>query len=525
MTTGTSTKPLDLMATGCADATNLTANDTGNSSPVPVPEAQPQHPGGPAKTLDSCFVHALVWTGSMKWAAQLLAWGATLILVRLLTPADYGLMGLVTVFMTFVTLASEFGIGSAIVVNDVPDALIPQLNAMGVLIGVLCLGIGCAAGKPLGWFFGNPKLPLVIVVMSLGFVFSGFATVPSSLLQKRLRFKALAGLDVLRALLTSGVSVGLAFAGWKYWSLVWGTIVADAIFTLLLVVTTPQEFAWPRFKALRNTLGVGTDILLNTLAWHIWSNADFMVAGRRLGVTPLGCYTISWNVASVPDTRVSAMISRVSPAFFSAVKADAAELRRYLLRLTEAISLIAMPAAVGLALVAGEFVPVVFGNQWVAAVLPLRLLALATIIRCVAFFVPQVLNVVGESRFAMFTSVATAIVLPGGFYVGSRWGIDGIAGAWLLAYPLMLIPNYWRMTKKIDLPVSELLGAFSPAAAGAAMMAVVVVLVHKSLPLVPQGVRLAAEVGTGALAYVSFIMAAYRERVISVWHTARATRG
>jgi len=80
------------------------------------------------------------------------------------------------------------------------------------------------------------------------------------------------------------------------------------------------------------------------------------------------------------------------------------------------------------------------------------------------------------------------------------------------------------MRKEIDLPLSELLGAFGPAAAGAAIMAVVVVLVHNSLPLVPQGVRLAAEVGSGALAYVGFIMAVYRERVIRVWHTARDSR-
>src|SRR5262249_55249376 len=159
---------------------------------------------------------------------------------------------------------------------------------------------------------------------------------------------------------------------------------------------------------------------------------DFFVAGRVLGEVPLGNYTIAWTISSAPVEKVANLVTGVTPAFFSALQNDKAELRRYLLRLTEGLAYLTVPVSVGMALVADYFVPTVLGPRWVGVVNPLRLLGLFVALRSVATLLPRVLNAIGDTGFVMWTTIASALVMPFAFYVGSRWGATGIAGAWVV---------------------------------------------------------------------------------------------
>ena len=113
------------------------------------------------------------------------------------------------------------------------------------------------------------------------------------------------------------------------------------------------------------------DVLGSRVAWYAYSNSDFLVAGRMLGQAPLGAYTLAWTIASTPVEKITNMITRVTPAFFSAVQDDKPHLRRYLLGITDGLSLLTFPASLGMALVADQFVLVVLGAKWAPAIIPL----------------------------------------------------------------------------------------------------------------------------------------------------------
>src|ERR1700736_409074 len=111
------------------------------------------------KNLDRVLVRGVAWTASVKWLSQILTWGITLVVARLLAPSDYGLIGMASICLNFVTLFSEFGLGTAIItLRELSDEQVSQLNSLSLALGFLGFGICGLVAHPLGYFFRAPKV-------------------------------------------------------------------------------------------------------------------------------------------------------------------------------------------------------------------------------------------------------------------------------------------------------------------------------------------------------------------------------
>ena len=173
-----------------------------------------------------------------------------------------------------------------------------------------------------------------------------------------------------------------------------------------------------------------------------------------------------------------------------------------LLNLTEALAYLTLPATVGMALVADDFVRLYLGPQWIEAIRPLQVLALYATIRSLVTLFPQVLTMRGDTRFLMWNGLATAIVLPAAFVVGSRWGAAGIAAGWVLVYPLVIIPLFVRTMRALELPALRYFASLWPAARGTLLLAGAVLATRTALPAaVGTAPRLIAEVLAGAAVF------------------------
>lgn len=492
---------------------------------VQAPAAPPAATAAPAARLDHSLLRGIAWTAGVKWGTQVLTWVSTIVVARLLTPADYGVVGMAAVFLGLITLLGEFGLGAAVVtLRELDERQVRQLNTLSVLLGVAGFGAACAAALPLARFFDAPRLAWVVVALGTGFVVAGFRTVPESLLQRDLRFRALALVEGAQAALVAGATVGMAMAGLGYWTLVGGTLLAGAAQTAAAVALRPQGFALPTRAGLAPALRMSWHVLVGRLSWYVYANADFMIVGRVLGERALGFYSFAWSLASIPIGKVSGLILRVTPAHFAAVQDDRPALRRWFLTLTEGLALATFPATVGLALVAEPFVLAVLGEKWRAAVPVLRLLALYASLRSITPLLPQVLTVTRDTRYAMWTSVAGAVVLPAAFLIGSRWGITGVAVAWMIAHPLCILPLYLRVFRRLELRAAEYLRAVAPALGGCVVMAAAVAGAGALTRGWPPGAALAASVAAGAAGYGGWIAAAHRDRLRAFLATIRAAR-
>lgn len=493
------------------------------AAPVPIPVAPPVAPA-PARSapagaaLDRSLIRGLAWTGGVRWGSQLLTWASTVVVARILAPSDYGIVGMATVFLGLIAMVSEFGLGSAVVtLRGLTESQVRQINTLAVILGVCSAAATCAAATLISRFMGAPPLAGVLVVMSLGFVIAGFRTVPDAVLQKELEFRSLALMEGVQAVLMALTTMGLALAGAGYWTLVGGSLVGGLLHMGMAVARRPHGFARPRLASIQPAMAFTGRLLVSRLSWFTYSNADFLVVGKVLGERALGAYTLAWSLAGVPIGKVSGMILRVTPGFFSAVQDDRAALRRYLLALTEGVSLVTFPMAVGLAMVADDFVLLVLGDKWAGAIVPLRLLAVYACVRSVSPLLHPVLSVVGDIGYAARMDLAAALVLPVAFVVGARWGTDGVALAWIAVHPMVLAPVYARVFRRLELRPSAYLLALWPAASGCAAMAA---CVWTAAGLVPPGwppaVLFGAQVLAGAAGYVAVLLTLHHDRVLAL---------
>ena len=475
--------------------------------------------------LDKSLARGIAWTGAVKWVGQIFHWACMIIVARLLTPADYGLVAMATLFLGLVALINELGLGTAIVKHrELTADQIAQINAVAVALGVAGFVVSAIAAVPISLFFGSPELRWVVLMMSSSFLVSGFSTVPSSLLERDLDFRTLALVEGAQVFAQSFTVVVLALVGLTYWALVIGALFGSTVSTSLTMMARFHPFAWPRRRSLAETLTFSWHLLVARVSWYIQSNSDFLVAGWILGKAALGSYTMGWTVATAPIEKVAAIVNRVSFPILSARQNHPALLRRQLLTLTEGLAALTFAASIGLALIAEEFVLGVLGEKWIEAIGPLRLLALLTVFRTVSPLVNQLLIMTGESQFAMRLGLL-GIVVPPLFYIGSYWGIIGIAAAWFFAYPVTTIPSYRRVFMKIGLTKREYCKALWPGLSSSLLMAICVLLTKQAIPEAWNPLaRLAVEVLIGAAVYTAVLFLLHRERISVFYQLITAMR-
>ncbi len=478
---------------------------------IQVTGARPDH-----KHLDRSLSSSVAWRAAADWTSQILTWAGFLVVARLLSPSDFGIVSMAVILFAYLRYVGEFGIPATVVnLRAMTDDQIAQLNTIGVLLGLACFGLSCALAGPLADFFRTPKLARVVMVTCAALAVLGMRAVPEGLLMRDLRFRWLAlvnaGCDVLAAIVT----LTLALKGFAYWALVLGNLSSDVVRSGLLMRERPHRFAIPRLKSIRKELQFGWHVLVSTLAWSSCERLDSATAGRVLGPAPLGAYSIAWNLANVPLEKITTLVTTVAPSYLAAVQTDLAALRRYVRVLTEFISLVTFPATVGLALVARDAVPLILGNKWQNAVPILEVLALYAAIRSVGALLTKVLNAIHRARFVMWNQLAALIVLPSAFFVGSHWGAVGIACGWAVGYPLVAVPLYWKMFQAIDMRLGEYLRSLKPALSSTAVM-ILCVLALRTTVLPARGLlgRLAVEVAAGVGAYGGTLLLFHRQRIL-----------
>jgi len=478
------------------------------------------------ESLDHSMARALAWNTAAKTLSQLFSWASTIVVARLLTPYDYGLVGMAGVYLALATVVSQSGIGNTVLyVRDLTNRQIAELNSLSIGVGLFLTALTCALAVPLAYFFSTPPLRSVVLVAGVTYLIDSFQTVPRALLQKNLRFKLLSSIETTRFFFQALCCMTLALLHFRYWSLVLGHILGTLLSVVLTLCWKRNPFAWPHLENIRREVRYAGHVLFSAIAGYVYANADFAVAGRALGAVPLGNYSVAWNIASVPVDKISALFTGVTPAFFSAIQNDLAELRRYLLRLTEALSLVTIPASIGLALVSQPLIVVLLGPKWEEAVGPLRLLSVFIAVRSLATLLPNLLTSIGYARYVMWFTTSLAVGMPLAFVVGSHWGTNGIAAAWMIAYPLMLIPLYARTLRQLQMPFSDYLSAVFPAVSATVIMAIAVLVIRwlffATLPPLP---ALVVSAFTGAATYLGALLVFHRHRVSRIVHMLKSIR-
>jgi teichuronic acid exporter len=459
------------------------------------------------------------------WGAQIVSWASLLVVVRVLAPSDFGIVAMSGAFYSFLRLAGEFGIPVTIMtLRDLTEDEIAQLHSMAVILGVNAFLVACVCAWPVSYFFKTPRLVPVIIVSCLSLIPLSLRSVPEGVMSRELRFKPISWFNAIRDIAAALTTVTLALLGFTYWALVAGNLLSVTLRSALILGASRQRFAWPKFSAVKRPLLFSWRVLVSVFAWSSYNTLDNVTVGRVLGQASLGFYGMAWTLSNMPLEKVVSLVTTIIPSYLAKVQKEPAALRRYLHTLTEALALATFPATIGLALVARELVPIALGRKWDSMIVPLEVLCLYTAFRSIEALLPKMLTAIGKARFVMWVELSAVVIMPASFYLGSHWGIRGVAMAWL-AYPLATAPLYWKTLKTIEMSPWEYFTAVRPGLDGAIAMALAVGLLKWKLAASePMLVRLIIEMVAGAIVYIGTVLLLHRERAMSFVQIAKRMR-
>jgi PST family polysaccharide transporter len=403
---------------------------------------------------------------------------------------------------------------------------ISQLNGVALSLGVLGSLVIAIAAFPIAGFFHEPELRRVIPVLGVTFVLSAIRNVPSALLVRDMRFRSLAFIETAEALCGSIITLAVATIAHSYWALVAGQLGGRTIGALAALRLNPVGVSLKMSAtAIGKSLRFGGWVAASTLAWYAYSNADRAILGRVMGEAALGAYAIAMTFAVMPVEKIGQLYQRVAEAVIAQIQSDRKSVTRYLLGITESVAAIAFPVSVGLALVADQFVDVILGEQWQPAIVPLQLLALASVSRSLDPLLAQILVVTGHARENARSMAVAVVILPVAFVLVALagWGVAGVAAVWLVGHPAIVISRQLRSVLRVT---GASAGAYAralwPAASSTVLMAVAVIAVRAlTTDWTSTAAALSATIATGALAYAAALYGFHRARVGAAWAFAR----
>ena len=469
---------------------------------------------------------AVIWRSGSQIAGQVIAWASTFLVIRILTPEDYGLFALTQVMLMLFTLLNGYGLASAAIQRDKVSphelrqifGLLLLLNGALALAQILCAPLAAA-------YYRQPMVADLLRVQSLIYLTIPFSALAYAQLARSMEFQRQAQVNLVSALIGAGVALGGALAGWGVWALVWAPIAMFAARALGLTIAA-RSWMWPSFdfRGAGSIARYGGLMAVGQLFGFVQSQADILVAGRWFDAHLVGIYTTALLLTQIFNNKVVPPLNEVAFAAYARLQNDRPALTAGFTRSTRAIMVAAMPFFFGLAAVAEPLVLTLLGEKW-REIVPLLLpLALAMPFWTLFTLLRPATDALGRPGIASGNTAAGALLMPVVFLVGAQWGIIGIAWAWMIAYPLLLGFAAVRSLPIIGIRSIDLLRTVAPPVLAAAIMAAAVMLVDRLLPAMPQLLRLGVLVATGGPIYCLWLFLFARETVRDLIALVRGRR-
>ncbi len=427
---------------------------------------------------------AVGWAGATRIVGQLANWAMTLVTIRILDPRDYGLMAITMAVANFLGSVSSIGFANVIVQNRrISDEALRSVFGVILIMNAASIALLCGVAHAAAWFYGEPRLAALLQASSLIFIAIAFQAIPRAILEKRLDLKTVSRIDLVSNTTGGAVVLFLAWHGAGVWSLVVGALFSACLRTIGLCLAAPY-FRRPCFtlRDLSEILRFGGLRTVENLLWTIYSSADVFIIGKLLGPQLLGVYSVSRYVAGLPAEKLALVIGPVTLPAFSQVQDDRTEALRYLQKAMRILALLSLPVFIGMAATSPQFVAIVLGPKWSPAKTPLAILAFAMALRPIGVLIPSFLIGLGEYVASFKNTLYATILFPAAFIAGSRWGLLGVCGAWLVAYPLQLLTLFHRVALATKSSTFGLMRPLAAPLAGSLIMYLAVRLAGGELP-------------------------------------------
>ena len=405
---------------------------------------------------------AIVLLGQVSGAGLQL--GTTIVLARLLSPADYGLQTMVLSMINFLTLFRDAGLSSAAIQREnLTHEQASTLFWINSAVGFALAALSGIMAPVLASFYRDPRLFWVTIASSVVFIFNGIATQHHALLDRSLRFGASVKIAMFSGVAGTAVAIVMAERGFGYWALIGQNIVIPVVDLAAVWIALPWVPGRPRGGSdIYSMLRFGGTVSLNSVVVYFAYNTEKILLGRYWGATALGIYGRAYQLISLPVQQLLSSISSVSFPVLSRMQNDLDRLRRSYLKFHAATVSITIPAVVSCALFSNEIVRVLLGPKWVDAGVVLRLLAPTFLVLAAINPLSWYLRAVGWVGRNLRIAFILAPVVILGVAAGIQRGPMGVAAGYSIAMVVLAGPLVAWAKYRTVITTSDFLGCIQP---------------------------------------------------------------
>jgi O-antigen/teichoic acid export membrane protein len=451
-------------------------------------------------TLKQKTVSGLIWSFLDSFASQGFQFIVGIVLARILSPKEFGLIGMLTIFIAVAQSFIDSGFSQALIrKNDASQTDYSSVFYFNLIIGFICFLLLFMSAGPISRFFNEPQIKLLIQVLSLSLVINAFTIIQQTILTKRLDFKLQAKISIISSVISGVVGLVMAFAGFGVWSLVIKTITLYAISSLLL-------WFWNKWRpslifniqSIKELFAFGSNLLISGLIDTIYGNVYYIVIGKYFSAQELGYYTRAEQFKSFPSTNLTSIIRRVSYPVLSIIKEDLPKLKDAYKKLIRSTMLICFVLMLGMAGVAKPMILALIGEKWMPCVIYLQMLCFVGMFYPLHALNLNMLEVLGRGDLFLRLEIIKKTLAVPTIVIGVLFGVKiMIAGMFLNSLVAYYLNSYWSGSF-IGYSVLEQIRDILPSFFLAVFMSAVVFVEGLLIPL-PSPALLVIQLLTGAL--------------------------
>jgi teichuronic acid exporter len=379
-------------------------------------------------SLKSKTLHALSWSFLESAGVQGVRFIIGIILARLLFPEQFGLIGMLMIFIAVSQTFLDSGFGAALIQKrEVTPIDTSSVFYFNILVGLLAAGLLCLAAPWIAAFYNQPILTPLTRALSLTIVINSFGMVQNTILTKQINFKGLTKISLTASILSGIIGVSLAAMGFGVWSLVVQQISSTFFRTIFLWFLYDWRPALIfKLKSLREMFGFGSRLMASGLLDQIFRNLYLLVIGKLFSATDLGFFTRAQTFGELPSQTLSGMVGRVTFPVFSTIQDDPARLKRGLKKALTTLVLVNFPMMIGIAAVARSLVLVLLTEKWAESIPYLQLLCLVGLMFPLHVINLNLLQALGRSGLFLRLEIIKKVMTVINIALTWRWGISAM---------------------------------------------------------------------------------------------------
>lgn len=397
---------------------------------------------------------AFKWTIYLRGMSQVSTWLISLVVIRYLTPADYGIVALTEIIFMLVMLFCSAGLGDVIIQRSGVDE---QFNKKVLSLLLLLTGIMCSlllvSAPYLARYYKQPDMTLVLRLSAVVFMFTPWFVLSSSILAKNMDFKSRGKIDLYSAVSTSLLSLLLAYLGFGFWSLIISSLLNILLRTLGYNFLL-RKFYLPAFdlEGMWSPLKFGLTVSATSLLFGLFMKLDILVIAPQIDTKTLGYYALAMHLALLPMVKIMPLVNEVAYPMYADIKDRPIECRRIFSYILRMISFAMFPVFFIFSGVASELVELLLGTAWLPAVTALQIILLTVPFRIISNLFSPLLKALGYPQTGLQHVAFSCVVVAGIFYFAAPYGLSGLALAWVIATPLILAFSLSLCTRRADIP-------------------------------------------------------------------------